>query len=210
MRRLFSLACTACETGLPSPERLRGRTGHSSIAHSARQRASLSAEIFVDTDVILSHPPGGEAPIELSAHGPPVQLVQIADCGDGGGFVRHDNPVRPWSITSGTEPRLNAITGVPQAIASNHNQAEWLRQVDREHQGVGTRKKVRLLLVIDLADIFDMRLAARDEGADLVVPIRLVAASIFAAIFEFNPGFGRYPDGLVHALSGEMRPRNAK
>ena len=27
-------------------------------------------------------------------------------------------PVTPSSITSGTEPRLNAITGVPQAIAS--------------------------------------------------------------------------------------------
>ena len=27
-------------------------------------------------------------------------------------------PVRPSSITSGTEPRLNAITGVPQAMLS--------------------------------------------------------------------------------------------
>ena len=27
-------------------------------------------------------------------------------------------PVTPSSITSGTEPRLNAITGVPHAIAS--------------------------------------------------------------------------------------------
>jgi hypothetical protein len=27
-------------------------------------------------------------------------------------------PVTPWSITSGTEPRLNAITGVPHAMAS--------------------------------------------------------------------------------------------
>ncbi len=28
------------------------------------------------------------------------------------------NPVSPGSTTSGTEPRLNAITGVPHAIAS--------------------------------------------------------------------------------------------
>ena len=28
------------------------------------------------------------------------------------------NPLTPWSIISGTDPRRNAMTGVPQAIAS--------------------------------------------------------------------------------------------
>ena len=28
------------------------------------------------------------------------------------------NPLRPWSTTSGTEPQRQAITGVPQAMAS--------------------------------------------------------------------------------------------
>ena len=62
------------------------------------------------------------------------------------------------------EPRFQAMTGVPQAIASIITTPERLRPVDREQQCAGFTQKLRLLLVRHLADVVDhgwSRIAAR-------------------------------------------------
>ena len=53
-----------------------------------------------------------ETPASLKA----IQVANALDCRDGSGNVV--DPVTPSSMTSGAEPLRNAMTGVPQAIAS--------------------------------------------------------------------------------------------
>ena len=54
-------------------------------------------------------------------------------------------PVRPSSITSGTEPRLNAMTGVPQAMAS------IITRPNGSGQSIGTNSTMAPLKNSDLS-----------------------------------------------------------
>ena len=59
-------------------------------------------------------------------------------------------------MISGTEPRLKAITGVPQAMASIITRPNGSGQSIGNNSAMAPLKKLRLLAVADLADEFDM------------------------------------------------------
>ena len=61
-------------------------------------------------------------------------------------------PVTPCSMTSGTEPRLNAITGVPQAIASIITRPKGSGHAIGASSAIAPLRNVRFLCIADLAD----------------------------------------------------------
>ena len=65
------------------------------------------------------------------------------------------NPVTPSSMTSGTAPRLNAITGVPHAIASIITRPNGSGQSIGNSSAIAPARNASSR-VGDLADIIDM------------------------------------------------------
>jgi hypothetical protein len=59
----------------------------------------------------------------------------------------------PWSITSGTEPAVEGDDGRAAGHRLDHHQAEGLRPVDGEEQGLAPERNFGLLLLVDLADV---------------------------------------------------------
>ena len=66
------------------------------------------------------------------------------------------NPVTPFSSTSGTEPFSNAMTGVPQAIASIITSPNGSRQAIGKQEAGGIAQKLLLLILANLADELDV------------------------------------------------------
>ena len=66
------------------------------------------------------------------------------------------NPVSPSSTTSGTEPRLKAMTGVPQAIASIITRPNGSGQSIGTSRAMAPLRELGFFVVVDLADIFDI------------------------------------------------------
>ena len=66
-------------------------------------------------------------------------------------------PVRPSSITSGTEPRLKAMTGVPQAIASIITRPNGSGQSIGTSSAIAPPKTLGFVRVADLADVLYVR-----------------------------------------------------
>jgi len=60
-------------------------------------------------------------------------------------------------MTSGTDPRLKAMTGGAAGYGFDHHQAEWFRPVDGKKQSRGILQKAFISGVIDLADKFGAR-----------------------------------------------------
>ena len=75
-------------------------------------------ELMIDADIILRHPCGGKALLELLAHLSSVERDDPRQRRDRRFHTVQQWPVRPFSMISGTEPHRKARTGVPQAKAS--------------------------------------------------------------------------------------------
>ena len=67
-------------------------------------------------------------------------------------------PVTPSSITSGTEPQRQAITGVPQAMASIITRPNGSGQSIGNSSAAAPPRKSRFSRVADLADELDQRM----------------------------------------------------
>ena len=78
-------------------------------------------------------------------------------------------PVTPCSTTSGTEPQRQAITGVPQAIASIITRPNGSGQSIGNSSAVGIAEELGLLVVADLADELDQRIV--EQRLDHLVEI---------------------------------------
>ncbi len=73
---------------------------------------------MVEGEVIPGHAFGGEALLEPAADRGAVELPIRARAATASASLETMKPVTPSSTISGTEPRFQATTGVPQAIAS--------------------------------------------------------------------------------------------
>src|SRR5215831_874446 len=78
-------------------------------------------------------------------------------------------PVTPFSTTSGTDPRRNAITGVPHAMASIITSPNGSGQSIGKQQGRGICEEILLGPFVDLPD--DLDLLAVDQRLDLLLEI---------------------------------------
>src|SRR5882757_1919461 len=107
------------------------------------------------------------------------------------------NPVTPFSSTSGTDPLLYAITGVPQAMASII-QTERLAPRDRKQQGGGIAQKFAFLTLADFADEFDVALRQqRLDRGPVVFPIDLVDLGRY---LERHAGLRGNSDGRIRSF----------
>jgi ATP-binding cassette, subfamily B, bacterial len=103
------------------------------------------------------------------------------------------NPARPSSTTSGTEPRLNAITGVPQAMAS------IMTRPNGSGQSMGTKRAMAPLRKSDFSwSVMENIRYGRPDAAD-----EEVLDAVFAARCDFIEDL---PDGM-RTLVGERGVR---
>ena len=118
-------------------------------------------------------------------------------------------PVTPSSMTSGTEPQRQAITGVPQAIASIITSPNGSGQSIGNSSAAALPRNSDFSVVADLADEFDQRIV--EQRLDLLVEIGAVGGVDLGGDLQRHArapwrsrsrGPGRF--------SGEMRPRNAR
>ena len=104
--------------GGPSPVGPTPSLRSSSAAKDPSRFIATGEYLLVAVFVAGHHRLGRELPLHP---GPHHLGVQFADPGDGGSHLLHrgdDKPVSPSATTSGTDPLRQAITGVPQAMAS--------------------------------------------------------------------------------------------
>jgi len=97
-------------------------------------------------------------------------------------------PDLPLSMTSGTEPYRNAITGIPQAMAS------IITSPKGSGQSIGKSRASALPKI----------------GLITLDQYSISALSIFAAIFNGNPTFVAISIARSGRFSGEIRPRKAR
>ena len=107
-------------------------------------------------------------------------------------------PLTPLSITSDTEPQLNARTGVPQAMASIITRPKGSGQSIGKEKCAGAAEKLSFLTLVDLADELDARLA--EQRLDDVVEIDEVGLVDLGRDFQRNAGLVRDHDGAVETL----------
>ena len=107
-------------------------------------------------------------------------------------------PVTPSSMTSRTDPRGHAMTGVPQAIASIITSPERLRPVDRKQQGGGVAKEGLLLPVIHLANEPDIVLI--EERLDRLVEIAIFPARHLGGNAQWQARAMGHPDRDIRTL----------
>ena len=117
-------------------------------------------------------------------------------------------PVTPSSTISGTDPRLNAITGVPQAMAS------IMTRPNGSGQSMGTSKTVAPLknsdfcAVVDFADKFDVcRLHHRLDLFLVILAIRVVD---LGGDFQRHAAMLGDANGAVHTLFRSYAAKEAE
>ena len=81
-------------------------------------------------------------------------------------------PVRPCSTTSGTEPQRQAITGVPQAMASIITRPNGSGQSIGNSRAAALPRKADFSRVADLAHELDQRVV--EQRLDLLVEVGAV------------------------------------
>ena len=101
-------------------------------------------------------------------------------------------PEMPSSITSGTEPRRNAITGVPHAMAS------IMTSPNGSGQSIGKSRaaaflRLALAAIIDLAQQTD--LVAVDQWLEVLLVVAVIRARYFGGHAQRRSGGTRQPDG---------------
>src|SRR5262245_3942634 len=107
-------------------------------------------------------------------------------------------PVSPSSMISGTEPRLNAITGVPHAIASiivrpnGSGQSIETRRADRPAE------EIRFLSIVDLVNIVDER--ETHQRLDLLFEIVAIDLVDLGCNLDRQSGALGNTDGAVDAF----------
>ena len=164
----------------------------------AEMRRQAVGQVAIDGEIILRHAARGEVFLEVCRifsrdKWPSRSTAPMAPL-----TSSTMNPVRPSSITSGTEPRLNAMTGVPQAMAS------IITRPNGSGQSIGTSSATRaaqelgFVLVVDLADIFDI--GRLDHRLDLLVVIILVGAVDLGGDLERHAAMLGDADGAIDAL----------
>src|SRR5262245_47749708 len=104
-------------------------------------------------------------------------------------------PVNPSSMISGTEPLLNAMTGVPQAIASINTKPKGSGQAMGASSAMAPLK-ARLFAVADLADILDVR--GREQLADFGFEIVAIDGVDLGCDLQWHPTALGYPDRLIN------------
>jgi hypothetical protein len=82
------------------------------------------------------------------------------------------NPVRPSTTTSGTDPWLIAMTGVPHAHGFNHRNPEWLKPVDGKEIRKRVPQKLVLLRFVNLSHKLNQRIP--EQRLDLLGEILFV------------------------------------
>ena len=104
----------------PCAEAIAVHGGADAIAHDrdGRLRARARLEPIICRQIILGHAPRGEALLEARADLPRSSRSSLSTAATAPSTPSTMKPVTPSSMTSGTEPRRYAMTGVPQAIAS--------------------------------------------------------------------------------------------
>ena len=88
------------------------------IVFLAVARFRRCQQLMIDADIILRHPCGGKALLELLAHLSSVERDDPRQRAIAASTLSTMAPVRPFSMISGTEPHRKARIGVPQAMAS--------------------------------------------------------------------------------------------
>ena len=166
---------------------------------SAAAAATLSDQAAVDREIVLRHAARGEALLEALAD---LLARQLRQAGRPRRSRRSSSstmkPVRPSSITSGTEPRLKAMTGVPQAIAS------IITRPNGSGQSIGTSRAIAPLRNSDFSSsvISPMysTFGAVDHRLDLLVEIFLVGPVDLGGDLQRHAALLGDADGAVDAL----------
>src|SRR6476660_742742 len=107
-------------------------------------------------------------------------------------------PVTPWSITSRTEPRSNASTGVAQAMASIMTRPNGSGQSMGKKKSRGLAQEPSFLAVVDLANEFDT--GGVQKRCDAFPEIGLVGAIDFRGNFERHAGRAGDFNGTIDAF----------
>src|SRR5579863_2834565 len=82
----------------------------------------------------------------------------------------------------------------------NHDEAEWLRPIDRDQQSDCATQELRLGAIIDLADQFDAR--SVDHRSDDLLEIRFVHSVHLCGDLQWYAGFAGDANSAVGALFG--------
>ena len=207
------------DPGEVAPDDAAGRSGGShSIAVAdgpvvdaeaeADQRTGIGDHLLVHRDVLVDHAVDAEALDRARTDGVPVELPAR-------GRRRRPRPstsatsmpVVPSSTSSGIDPRSNAITGVPQAIASTTLKPKGSSKSMRWSRAQRAAEERRAVLGRDRAEEADP--VAVDAGRDLVVEVLLVLddPGDHAAA---SPAARRSSMAATVPLSGWMRPKKAR
>ena len=103
-------------------------------------------------------------------------------------------------MISGTEPRPNAMTGVPFAIASTSTSPNGFRPINREQQRHRIAEKTALLVFADLADKFEQRIV--EQWQDCILEVVAVDGVDFRSNLQRQTDFARDGDCLVETFLG--------
>ena len=138
----------------PMPSRRRGRPP----AAIAAPRSASSASRAVEVDVGAGHHRRGEARARRP-RGPGAGRAsrRRRTAATASSSEATTKPVTPSSTTSGTEPRRQATTGVPQAMASIMARPNGSGQSIGNRSAAASPRNAGLLGVADLADELDQR-----------------------------------------------------
>src|SRR6185437_15034501 len=137
-------------------------------------RAALFDELLIKADIVAGHPARGEALLEATTDGVPVDTIEPGDRFAGLGLALDDEAGEPILDDLGNGA---AGIGYDRGAAGHcldHDEAERLRPVDREKQRPGAAEEFGLLLLVDFADELDARTA--EERADGAREISFVDA----------------------------------
>ena len=117
------------------------------------------------------------------------------------------NPVTPWSIISGIDPRRQAITGVPQAMAS------ITTSPNGSGQSIGKRRAAAFPRKSAFAASSTSPTSTQlpsTNGRMCSLKYRLSERGIFAAIRSGRPTVRAIRMAASGPFSGAIRPRNAR
>ena len=117
-------------------------------------------------------------------------------------------PVRPSSITSGTAPWRVAITGVPHAMDSIITRPNGSAHSIGKSVDARVLEEVDLLVVRDLAEVFDVVAEVRLDGR---VEVLLLASLLhLAGELQREPRSFATSTARWAPLSGLMRPMKSR
>ena len=142
-----------------------GRSGRGAAAIRRRFR-DLPRQSAIDVQVVVGHAGGVEPLLErLAAVVPARAIATRPTASTASSTLSTTKPVTPSSIDLGHRAAAQGDDRRAARHRLDHHQAERLRPVDREQQGVGVAEEVVLRRAADLADELDQGATRASSGS---------------------------------------------